>query len=174
MGMEHDEFPMKLYVDSVRPSALCVDWSKQYGRSYASNVSGGACPVPQQLKFSPEAMRLHWVSVQTASRSAPGLDQPPQRGKEQQRRAEPQTCRLTPQAENLLFGAQLRTSLTGTLIRRFVRDSAVQWLALQTQRRTGRMTQHALLHTAALRGHNSSNSWHSLPPRSHELRKGQE
>lgn len=163
MEMEDDELLMKLYVDSVRPSTLCVDWSKQYGRSYASNVSAGACPVPQQLKFRPEAMRLHWLSVQTASRSAPGLpDQPPQRGKEQQRRAEPQTCRLTLRAEKLLFAAQLRTSLTGALIRRFVRDSAAQWLALQTQRLTSRMTQHALLRTAALRGHNSPNSWHSL------------
>lgn len=127
MGMEDDELLMKLHVDSVRPSPLCVDWSKQYGRSYASNVSGGACPVPQRLKFRPEAMRLHWVSVQTASRSAPGLDQPPQRGKEQQRRAEPQTCRLTLRAEKLLFGDQLRSlSLTGALIRQFVRDSAAQ------------------------------------------------
>lgn len=77
MGMEDDELLTKLYADSVRPSALCADWSKQYGRSYASNVSGGACPVPQRLKFGPEAVRLHWVSVQTASRSAPGLDEPP-------------------------------------------------------------------------------------------------
>lgn len=122
MGMEDDELLMKLDVDSVWPSALCVDWSKQCGRSYASNVSGGACPVPQRLKFRPEAMRLHWVSVQTARRSAPGLDQPPQRGKEQQRRSEPQTCRLTPRAEKLLFGDQLRTSLTGALILRGTRQ----------------------------------------------------
>lgn len=50
-----------------KPGLLCVGLLEQSGWSYASNVSSRACPVPEQLKFKPEALQLHWFSVQPAS-----------------------------------------------------------------------------------------------------------
>lgn len=72
--MEGEESLTKLCIDSTNLNVLCAGLLEQSGWSHASNVSSRACPVPEQLKFKPEAMQLHWFSVQTASWSAPGLN----------------------------------------------------------------------------------------------------